>query len=707
MSPPAPSARPELWTYRALCLAGGVTVPLLGWAHQVYGPGPVLTDPLWLRLVVGALPLGLALVSFVSEGVRREIAGLTYVLLYVYVGWFAAIAGLGGFTSTHAVGGVALVVAVSVASTSGFARLWPLVAGLVTTVGALALVLALVDAPAVAPGPYLAVVSASALGLLAGAALWRHRRAHAEAGEQRYRTVFERVADGVVLLDAATLRVVAANEAYLRLTGFNAQEVHARTLYDLALARRDEVDRDVRLAAEAANADLGERVHRRLDGTEIPLAVGLARLEEGGRPLLCLTARDLSEEKRTRTELESSRDQARAMLELRTNFLNNMSHELRTPLVAITGFLDLLQAEGDHLDPEERGAMLDSLRRSAERLTGTLNAVLDLAQLEGGQFNLAPEPIDIQEVAREVSARLLPHARTRGLDLRLRVGVGDSALALADRGALERILLGLLSNALKFTPRGSVTVTVEADSHRVLLHVSDTGIGIGPEALPHLFTPFRQVSAGLGREHEGSGLGLTLTKRLVDLMGGRIKVESAPGKGTTVTVAFARTWGGVEADLLEPAAEAGPADPWAERGGDGAVGIAQLAARPRALVVEDNLDTARLMQRMLRDHFDVDTAPDAETALALARKAWYDVAFLDMHLGSGMNGLGLLHHLRAMSAYAFVPAIAVTAYGAAGDRERFLGAGFDAYLPKPFTKPQLLGAAQAASAAQAHASAVA
>jgi PAS domain S-box-containing protein len=504
MPPAAPSARPELWTYRALCLIGGVTVPLLGWAHQVYGPGLPLTDPLWLRMVVGALPLGLALASFVSEGVRREIAGLTYVLLYVYLGWFAAIAGLGGFTPAHAVGGLALVVAVSVVSASGFARLWPLVAGLVTTVGVLALLLHVVDAPAVAPGPYLALVSASALGLLAGAALWRHHRAHAEAAAQRYRTVFERVADGVVLLDAETLRVVAANEAYLRLTGFDAQGVHARTLYDLALARRDEVDRDVRLATEAESADLGERVHRRLDGTEVPLAVGLARLEGGARPLLCLTARDLTEEKRARAEIESSRDQARAMLELRTNFLNNMSHELRTPLVAITGFLDLLQAEGDELDPEERGAMLDSLRRSAERLTGTLNAVLDLAQLDGGQFNLAPEPIDIQEVAREVSARLLPHARTRGLDLRLRVGTGEPALALADPGALERILLGLLSNALKFTPKGTVTVTVEADSHRVLLHVSDTGIGIAPEALPHLFTAFHQASGGWGGSTRGA-----------------------------------------------------------------------------------------------------------------------------------------------------------------------------------------------------------
>jgi len=698
MSRPSPS--PELWTYRALCLIGGAAVPLLGWAQAVYSTPPA--DPLWLRGVVGALPLGVAAASFASGAVRHEIAGLCYVLLYVFVAWFAVAVGLGGFTPLAAAGGIALLVAVSVAATAGFAGLLPLAAGLAAVLTVLTGLVLLTEAPAVAPEPYLGLAGTAAAALFAGASLWQHLRRQAEVGEHRYRTVFERVADGVLLLEAGTLRVLAANEAYLHLTGYDARGLRARTLYDLACARPDDVDRDVRAALEAGRADLGERLHRRLDGTEFPLAVGLARFEEEGRTLLCLTARDLTDENRTRTEIEATRDQARAMLELRTNFLQNMSHELRTPLVAITGFLDLLEAEGDALDPEERQAMLVSLRRSAERLSGTLNAVLDLAQLDGGQFDLTPEPVCIAEAAREVATRLLPHARTRGLDLRLRLDA--DALALADRGALERILLSLLSNAIKFTRQGSVSVSVEADSHRVILHVADTGVGIAPEALPHLFTAFHQVSAGHGREHEGSGLGLTLTKRLVDLLGGRIRVDSVPDKGTVVTVAFARTWAAMEEETrtlpLATDAPLPPASAWAEAGDGTASGppeIAPLAARPRALVVEDNEDTARLMRRMLADHFDVDTAPDAEAALALARRAWYDVFFLDIHLGAGMNGVGLLHHLRAMSAYAFVPAVSVTAYDSAGDRERFLSAGFDAYLPKPFTRRQLLAAAEAAA----------
>jgi signal transduction histidine kinase len=208
-----------------------------------------------------------------------------------------------------------------------------------------------------------------------------------------------------------------------------------------------------------------------------------------------------------------------------------MSHEFRTPLTAILGFADVLADEA----PPDLQDYAEIIGRGGRRLLDTLDSVLALAQIEAGEMTVSPEPVDLYAEAGRACASLGPLALEKGLEMRL---VGEPACALADRQAVGRILDKLIGNAIKFTSEGSVTVEVGEAEGRVGLRVTDTGAGISAEFLSDLFDEFTQESEGHHRAYEGSGLGLTITKRLVGLMGGEIGVESEKGVGSAFTVAL-------------------------------------------------------------------------------------------------------------------------------------------------------------------------
>jgi signal transduction histidine kinase len=244
------------------------------------------------------------------------------------------------------------------------------------------------------------------------------------------------------------------------------------------------------------------------------------------------TLSDFTDTRRFEAEREA-RQKAEDLLRLKTAFLNNMSHEIRTPLTGILGFAEILAEEVE----EPLRDFARRIEKSGNRLLDTLNSVLDLAQLEGNGVTLHLEALDLAGEVREAVQLLAPLAVEKGLALH--AAVPPEALpARLDRSCLHRILTNLIGNAIKFTPHGRITVTARGAAGEVAFDVSDTGIGIGEAFLPHLFDEFWQESAGHGRSHEGSGLGLAITKRLVDLMQGRVAVESRQGVGTTFTVAF-------------------------------------------------------------------------------------------------------------------------------------------------------------------------
>jgi PAS domain S-box-containing protein len=417
-----------------------------------------------------------------------------------------------------------------------------------------------------------------------------------------------------------------------------------------------------------------------------------------------------------------ARERAEELLEAKTSFLNNMSHELRTPLASIVGFAELLDEE--EMPEAERREFAGRIAASGERLKKTLNSILELAQLESGgagraEMNIAP--VDVAAQVRATTEAHRPAAEEKGLALRAKTprGEGGDTRAALNEGAFGRVLDNLISNAIKFTEEGSVTLRVGATAQEVHVEVEDTGCGIEDDFLEGgrdgLFADFEQESKGLSRSHEGAGLGLAIAKRLTEEMDGAIDVASEKGEGTTFTVRFPR---------LAPAAEEGPASQkeqggQAEGGGlrEGPGGEDEVGPgkEPRVLLVEDNANTRALVERVFRGRCRLESAAGVEEALALAEEAAkeaeaaseasapLDVLIIDINLSGQEDGIELLARLREGpgAPAAGVPAIAFTAHVTAGDAERYREAGFDGYLSKPFSKADLLETTREAVAARA------
>jgi len=293
----------------------------------------------------------------------------------------------------------------------------------------------------------------------------------------------------------------------------------------------------IRSVAETLEPDSFEETITPPDGdTRHLLRVAHPVTDESGETVRVFSyGVDLTERKEYEQKLVEAKERAEEMNRLKTAFLANMSHEIRTPLTSIIGFADVL---GDEVTGR-KSEMASLIQRNGMRLKQTLTSVLDLARLESDEVTLTPERTDLTEQVHETVDLLRPQVQSQNLDLALDLP-GDSVEAVMDETAFDRVLTNLLTNAIKFTQEGCVTVSLDPDPDAVELAVVDTGIGIDDAALQRIFEAFEQESDGTMRNHEGIGLGLTITNRLVDLMGGDLHVDSTKGEGTTVTVALPR-----------------------------------------------------------------------------------------------------------------------------------------------------------------------
>ncbi len=386
------------------------------------------------------------------------------------------------------------------------------------------------------------------------------------------------------------------------------------------------------------------------------------------------------ERHRQEDALIEAKNEAEEMSRLKSSFLANMSHEIRTPLTIMIGYAEALT----EMVPEGVRAFAERIEQGGHRLLATLNSVLELSRIQAKELKLNLEEIDISEEVELASHLLNEMASAKGLDLKFE-RPEEVSLARIDKGSLQRIIDNLVGNAIKFTANGHVEMTVYEDATRVYMTVEDTGIGIGQEFLPYLFDEFKQESTGEARSHEGSGLGLTITRQMVEMHGGRITVESEKGVGTKFTVWFPKIASSARKAGPRRAADRGPSA--SKRARDGGM----LPTR-RALVLDDSLETRELIRFFLEPFFDMTIVESADAVFNSTWEATHDIVLLDINIGDEQwSGLDVMSVLRKLPEYEKTPIIAVTAYALPGDEQRFREAGFDGYLSKPFVKATLLG----------------
>ena len=346
--------------------------------------------------------------------------------------------------------------------------------------------------------------------------------------------IFDEV-DGILDCNEATLRFLRCPDRSLIL-GRHPVTLSADFLTD---GHRQVVD-SVRIDATARREGHHrfDWTARRFDGEVVPCEVNLSPVEVGGRSLLLVVWHDLTQRKRIEGELRLAKEAAEAASRAKSEFLANMSHEIRTPMNGILGMTEL--AMDTPLSPLQR-EYLGLVKSSAESLLTVIDDILDFSKIEAGKLDLSPAPFDLRELVDDTLRILSFRAEGKGLRLDSRVEPGTPGVVVGDAGRLRQVLINLVGNAIKFTARGEVVVSVgpgggagDDEAEAVLgFAVADTGIGIPPAKLGAIFEPFEQADGSTTRKYGGTGLGLSISRRLVELMGGRIGVESEPGLGST------------------------------------------------------------------------------------------------------------------------------------------------------------------------------
>jgi diguanylate cyclase (GGDEF)-like protein len=374
----------------------------------------------------------------------------------------------------------------------------------------------------------------------------------------------------------------------------------------------------------------------------------------------------------------------------KSDFLAVMSHEIRTPLTAVLNLAELGARGGE---PGRLKGYLEEIERSGRSLLAVVNEILDLSRLEGSGDVLREAPFVLSDLVGRVVAIAGPLAARKGLELRISVDPQLDEQWLGDTQKIERVLVNLIGNAVKFTDQGRVELTVRrldaegkapksaaAQGMRIAFEVRDTGIGIDPEDLPDLFSPFHQADNSLSRRHGGTGLGLAIVERLVDLMGGRVEVEAQPGDGSLFRVLLPLVSGG--ATLTSP-------DTRAPSGSE--LGVAHRARRrtqgpPRVLVVEDSGVNRQIVSDFLgRLGLRAETVEDGAEALRRLGEdpRGFDLVLMDVQM-PGLDGYETTRRLRSDPRLADLPVLAMTAHVLAEDQQRCQDAGMDDHVAKPF-----------------------
>jgi PAS domain S-box-containing protein len=504
--------------------------------------------------------------------------------------------------------------------------------------------------------------------------------------EELYRVIFNQLAVGIshAALDGKILRL---NPKALDILGYSEEDIPGLTIEKVSHPEDWAATREGLLALETGGARsfVQEKRFLRRDGSEVwgRVMVSLVPAVDDTPGYTITVVEDISEQRTMVAALTRAKELAEEANKTKSEFLANMSHEIRTPLNGVLGMLQLLK--GTALDLEQND-YTDKATDASRRLLSLLSDLLDFSRIEAGKLTLHPAPFRLAEVFDTVRNVLGGAAMKKGLSLRMEMEPSLPATLLGDETRIRQVLFNLVGNAVKFTNEGSVRVRAWAQQelpHEPLwvhIDVIDTGMGIPDQMHDAIFERFTQTDSTYSRQHEGAGLGLTIVRHILELMGGSISVQSHVGQGTTMSLALPLAALGEQA----PATASKPAS----------VSLAPTLTPLRVLLAEDEEISQFAMQVMLRRMGHTVTAVGTgRAAVEALAEAEFDVVLMDIQMPE-MDGVAATRIIRAMSdkAKAGVPIVALTAYAMEGDREKFLSTGMDDYVTKPVNQEDLLRA---------------
>ena len=511
--------------------------------------------------------------------------------------------------------------------------------------------------------------------------------------EARLRTIFNTAAEGIVTINEQGI-VESCNQATLDFFQQPVDQIVGTPIHDLFeqevsadSSRRSSRIRDV----DSLVGTRQELIAYRQDGSRMVVDFAAAEVRFDDHRVITGILHDITERKQFVAQLEQARFVAESATRARTQFLANMSHEIRTPMTSILGYAELLS--DPKLTTHEQSRCIETIRSNADHLLSLINDILDLSRIEAGQMTIEKTRCCPAQIVNEVVALMRGRAAARELDLSVNFDSPVPEFIHSDPVRLRQILINLIGNAVKFTYEGGVRIHARFDTQntagpRIVFRVIDTGIGISPSQQTRLFRPFTQADNSTTRCFGGSGLGLSISKRLVELLGGTVSLSSAEGLGSTFEfdVQTGATDGAMIAspDSIKSVPE--PAQP-------------RLAdpVSANVLLAEDGEDNRRLfMHHLTRAGVQVSCVENGQKAVhaALAPDASFDLILMDMQMPV-MDGYSATDELRNNGYTGRI--VALTAHAMSGDRERCLEAGCDDYLTKPVDAEKLIETVRAAT----------
>ncbi|AME28196.1 hybrid sensor histidine kinase/response regulator [Burkholderia sp. PAMC 26561] len=488
------------------------------------------------------------------------------------------------------------------------------------------------------------------------------------ASEVQYRRLFQSAMDGILILDAITLKIIDANRFITDLLGYSQDELLGKELWQIGFFR------DKR-GSQAVYQELQEQGYVRYDHLPLETKDGKTADVEfisnvylaDNRAVAQCNIRDISERSKLEQTLQAQTESLADLHHRKDEFLAMLSHELRNPLAPISNAVRLLRLYRNEDPVQQRARII--IERQVIQLTRLVDDLMEVSRITTGRIQLRCEIVAMSAIVEHAVETTRPLMDQRKQELEVSVPL-EPIWLYADADRMEQVAVNLLANAAKYTDEGGhIGLSVKREGDECVMRLRDTGVGIAPELLPHVFDLFTQAERSLARSRGGLGIGLALVQRLVEMHGGRVEVHSALGKGSEFVVRLPVA--AQPADpLLKPPLLHGQTADVAPRG-------------LKVLVVDDNVDTADSLTLLveLLDH-DVRTAYDGLTALDIAIQYRPNVALLDIGL-PGIDGYEVATRIRKQAGLEGMVLVAITGYGQESDRQLATQAGFDHHLVKP------------------------